>query len=236
MAKPNLYLIIDTETTEFSHVADFAGVVVNSKGEILDQFSCLVAEYYQTERLFFDKNSPLAIWTLAGLKRRKNNYEMMLASGERVLSSINAVNCWLTQIKERYSNKHNLRITAYNYAFDLDKCSKSGINLSGFNTFCLWQAALGNITHKRAYKNHVLENHLFNKVTKSRNATYSTNAENVAWFCKGFFEQEKHEALSDILDFELAILLKVIKSKNWYKNSMSYSWHKHQLRDHYKVR
>lgn len=231
MAKKQFFAILDTETTMQNTVADFAIVICDREGKIYNQCAVMVKDHYQKFELFHDKAAN-DIWGYEGLERRKNNYVEMLNAGRRMLASVNAVNTWINQA----IGKYDPQLTAYNLAFDLDKCANTKIDLSGFTQkFCLWQAAVGNITHTKAFRQFALENHAFNKTTQQGNATYQTNAEIVAGFISGEFKKEPHTALEDARDFELPILCEIIKKKNWREKITPYNWRAHQLKDHFKA-
>ena len=232
MAKKQYFAILDTETTMENTVADFAIVICDREGTIFNQCAVMVKDHYGKFELFHDKAAN-DIWGYGGLERRKNNYVEMLNSGKRMLASVNAINNWINQA----IGKYNPTLTAYNLAFDKDKCEKTGIDLSGFaNSFCLWQAAVGNICNKKQYKQFVLENHGFNKVTSQGNMTFQTNAEIVCGFINGEFKEEPHTALEDARDFELPILREIIKKKNWRDNITPYNWREFQVKDHFAVK
>lgn len=229
MAKKQFFAILDTETTMENTVADFAIVICDRAGVIHNQCAVLVKDHYGNFELFHDKHAN-DIWGYGGLIKRKTAYVDMLNSGKRMLASVNAVNNWINQA----IGKYNPTLTAYNIAFDKDKCAKTGINLDGFSAnFCLWQAAVGNICNTKQYRNFVLDNHAFNKVTEHGNMTFSTNAETVCGFIKGEFLTEPHTALEDARDFELPILVEVIKKKNWKEKITPYNWRDFQVKNHF---
>ena len=229
MAKKQFFAILDTETTISDTVADFAIIIVDREGKIHNQCAVLVAGHYGNHELFHDKNAN-DIWGYAGLNKRKANYATMLESGVRMLASTNAINKWINQA----IGKYNPDLTAYNLAFDLAKCANTGIDLSGFNSrFCLWQAAVGNICNKKAFKQFALENHAFNNATKHGNMTFKTNAEIVCGFINNNFIEEPHTALEDARDFELPILTTIIKKRNWRDNSRAYAWQDFQVKNHF---
>lgn len=229
MAKKQFFAILDTETTMQNTVADFAIIIVDREGKIYNQCAVMVAGHYGTFELFHDKASN-DIWGYQGLERRKANYIEMLNSGKRMLASVNAINKWINQA----IGKYNPSLTAYNLAFDKDKCEKTGIDLSGFNdSFCLWHAANGNICKTKAYKQFVLQNHGFNSPTKFGNMTLKTNAEIVCGFIKGAIMDEPHTALEDARDFELPILTTVIKKSKWKEKITPYNWRDYQVKDNF---
>lgn len=232
MAKKQFFAILDTETTMENTVADFAIIIVDRNGVIHNQCAVMVKDHYGKFELFHDKAAN-DIWGYQGLIRRQNNYVDMLNSGKRMLASVNAINTWINQA----IGKYNPMLTAYNLAFDLDKCAKTGINLEGFNSkFCLWQAAVGNICNTKQYKQFVLENHAFNKPTEFGNMTFSTNAETVCGFIKGDFITEPHTALEDARDFELPILTEIIKKKKWQEKITPYNWREFQVKNHFQAK
>lgn len=232
MAKKQFFAILDTETTMENTVADFAIIICDRHGQIFNQCAVMVKDHYGKFELFHDKKAN-DIWGYAGLERRKAGYVDMLNSGRRMLASVNAVNNWVQQA----IGKYNPTLTAYNLAFDLDKCQKTEIDLKGFsNSFCLWQAAVGNICITKPYKQFILDNHGFNNVTEYRNMTMQTNAEMVAGFIKGEFEKEPHTALEDARDFELPILREILKKKKWREKITPYNWRAFQTKDHFTVK
>ena len=229
MAKKQFFAILDTETTMENTVADFAIVIVDRHGKIYNQCAVMVKDHYGKFELFHDKAAN-DIWGYGGLERRKNNYVNMLNSGKRMLASVNAINNWIQQA----IGKYNPALTAYNLAFDKDKCEKTGIDLSAFNSeFCLWQAAVGNICKTKLFRQFALENHGFNSVTGQGNMTFKTNAEIVCGFIKGEFKEEPHTALEDARDFELPILQEIIKKKNWREKITPYNWREFQVKDNF---
>ena len=229
MAKKQFFAILDTETTIANTVADFAIIIVDRNGVIHNQCAVLVNGHYGNFELFHDKMAN-DIWGYEGLNKRKANYVKMLDSGIRMLASVNAINKWINQAVGKY----NPILTAYNLAFDKDKCKNTDIDLSVFTSeFCLWGAAVGNICNTKQYKQFVLENHLFNKPTAKGNMTFSTTAESVCGFIKGEFITEPHTALEDSRDFELPILQKVITKKNWKEKITPYVWNEFQVKNHF---
>lgn len=227
--KKQFFAILDTETTLEDTVADFGMLICDRHGNIFTQCAILVRGHYGEKALFHDKNAN-DIWGYAGLEKRTANYVKMLEDGSRMLASVPAINKWINQA----IGKYNPQLTAYNLAFDNDKCKKTGIDLSGFsNSFCLWQAAVGNICNSKAFKQFALANHAFNKPTVNGNMTMQTNAEIVAGFVQGEFVKEPHTAIEDARDFELPILRQVLKKRNWREKITPYSWREFQVKDHF---
>ena len=232
MAKKQFFAILDTETTMQNTVADFAIIICDREGKIFNQCAVMVKDHYGTFELFHDKAAN-DIWGYQGLERRKSNYVEMLNSGKRMLASTNAINTWINQA----IGKYNPILTAYNLAFDKDKCEKTGIDLSGFTeNFCLWQAAVGNICNTKQYRQFVLDNHGFNKPTQFGNMTLQTNAEIVCGFIKGEITDEPHTALEDARDYELPILCEIIKKKKWKEKITPYNWRAFQVKDHFSAK
>ena len=228
MAKKH-YLVVDTETTRQGTAADFGAAIVNLKGEIVDRLGVMVAGEFDQKELWFDpKASGAAFWSAQSCKTRRENYNLMLRNGSRVMATSNGINQWLTNAAIKYRPT----LTAYNVKFDLEVCQKTGINLDIFpDRFCLWHAAAGNLCHKKDYRKFVIENHLFNARTESGNMTYSTNAESVASWLAGSYELEAHTALEDVEEWEIPILLKILKIKGWRENTAAYNWRNFQVRD-----
>lgn len=229
MAKKQYFAICDTETTMANTVADFAIIIVDREGKIYNQCAVMVKDHYGKFELFHDKAAN-DIWGYGGLERRKTNYVNMLNSGARMLASVNAINTWINQA----IGKYNPTLTAYNLAFDKDKCKKTGIDLTGFNSnFCLWQAAIGNICHTKQYKQFALENHYLSNRTEHGNMTIRTNAEIVCGFIKGSIIDEPHSALEDARDFESPILVDILKKRKWREKIKPYSWRDFQVKEHF---
>lgn len=231
MSKKHYFLIVDTETTIDDHVVDFGAVVCDRRGNVVASCGVMVREYFGTEELFYDKNNS-GIWSKESVNRRMTRYNEMVNAGSRMVASVNAINRWLAKV----AGKYNPTLTAYNLAFDNGKCQNSNIDLTQFpNRFCLWQAAVGNICNTKAYREFVLQNHLFNKPTEKGNMTFSTTAESVAGYLAGNFNVEPHTALEDAMDFELPILVHILKKKGWQDKITPYDWNKFQVRDHFKA-
>lgn len=231
MAKKQFFLIVDTETTMQNTVADFGAVVCDRQGKIFTQCAVLVNGHYGNYELFHDKHAN-DIWGYGGLEKRKLAYTQMLDSGSRMLASVSAINRWLQQA----IGKYNPELTAYNLAFDKDKCQNTEIDLQGFsNSFCLWQAAVGNLCDTRDYRQFVLDNHGFNTPTGHGNMSMKTTAEMVAGFIGGEFKIEPHTALEDARDFELPILVEILKKKKWKEKITPYNWRAFQVKDHFKA-
>jgi len=175
------------------------------------------------------------IWSLAGLPKRYERYNNMVLGGTRMIASVAAINVWLAKAKAQY----NPYLTAYNLAFDLDKCANTGIDLSDFadRQFCLWHAAVAKWGYTKAYRNFILATASFNNPTKHRNFSYKTNAEVMTRFVTNqpYLEDEPHTALEDVLYYELPILNRLVqttKKKVWL-NPPSFNWRKVQVCDHF---
>jgi hypothetical protein len=224
MAKKQYFLLVDTETTQKSTVADFAAIVVDRQGNILNQIAVLVAGHFNKYKLFHDVNSAEEIWTLAGLKKRNERYKTMLNSGERMLASPIAINKWLSKAKQAYPG---LIFTAYNAAFDLDKMQNTGIETAGFDDiFCLWKASVNKLSQDKRYIEHCI-----NRKWLTAKLNFRTNAEAVAEYAVGHeLPPEPHTALEDVLYYELPILLWLVKNKSYKKYSQNgYNWREWQL-------
>jgi hypothetical protein len=204
MAKKQMFLIIDTETTMEDHVYDFGAVLCDRHGVIESECSVILKDF-ANEPLFHDNQS-----TLWNLKLRQQKYANMLENGSIMISSVQGVNRWLDRVIAKYPE---VIAVSYNAAFDKDKLQKSGIDFSRFNDYlCLWQMAYGLYGQTKKYRQFVLDNHYFNNVT-------------------GIKAAEQHTALSDCKDFERHILVNVLKSKNWRKKMRPYNWRECQLKD-----
>ena len=229
MAKKQFFCIVDTETTIGDTVADFAAIICDREGQIFNSCAVLVKNHFDSMDLFYDKNAK-GIWSFEYAQSKKAKYNDMLNNGQRLLASTAAINRWINQA----IGKYNPSLTAYNLAFDSAKCENTGIDLSGFNNrFCLWQAAVGNICHSRKYRQFALDNHAFNAATQNRNMTYQTNAEVVAGFLNNQIIDEPHTALEDARDFELPILVNILKKRDWREKIQAYNWRDFQVKDNF---
>lgn len=239
--KPDYFMVIDTETTQDNLVADFGAVVVNRKGKIVAKLAVLTLGIYNNSEkhpLFHLYGDSGDLWSKAGLPKRYESYNRMLENGSRSLMPISGINNWLAEMSELY----NPYVTAYNWAFDKDKMQKTAIDLSMFplkRRFCLWHASVEIIAKSKAYRQFILDNHLFLPPTQLRNMSYSTNAENMARFVLGNpdYPNEPHTAIEDVIDYELPILLDVIKRKKQkWLNPPAWNWRNLQVKDWYQVK
>jgi len=240
MAKKKFFLIIDTETTQTEKVADFGAVVCDRQGKIHAQAGVLIRDFYldrEHHPLFHTKDNADPLWGIKNLPKRYANYDSMLENGSRMLATVNAVNRWLSQVAVKYQPT----LTAYNLAFDKDKCSKSDIDLTIFEQrFCLWHASAAKWGHTKTYRKFILETAGFNTPTKLRNMSYHTNAEAMARYVLGNpdMPDEPHTALEDAIHYELPILEKLINStpKAEYMNPAGYNWRDYQVKDWFTVK
>ena len=246
MAKKDYFLIVDTETTQPikkknkqipAQVADFGAIIVDRKGREYARCAVLVAGVYGEIPLFYTSEPTDNVFGKHTLDTRYQRYQKMLDSGERMLASVNAINRWL----EKAAAKYNPILTAYNLAFDRDKCSNTHIDLSIFDqSFCLWYAAIDKWAHTKAYRQFVLSMHEFRPPTELGNMTYRTNAETMARFVLGNpdLPDEPHTALEDALYYELPILTRLVrttKRKQWM-NPKGYDWRNFQVKDWYQAK
>jgi hypothetical protein len=225
MGKKQFWLIVDTETTMENTVVDFGAVVCDRHGNIQAECAVLVRGHFGVFELFHDKKAN-DIWGYEGLEKRKVCYQNMLNEGTRMLASVAAINRWLERVNAKYAPE----LTAYNLPFDLDKCGKTGIDLSLFEKrFCLWQAAANNLCNTKAYKNFALAN---KGLTEKQNI--KTNAEYVAGFITGAYVDEPHTALEDAKHFERPILAALLKKNKWRENmTKGYNWRDWQAKDNF---
>jgi hypothetical protein len=203
----HFYLVVDTETTKRGTVADFGAVLMTKQGEIIEQFGAMVLGHFGKMPLFSDPAAdPAAFWSEQSAQRRAKNYDDMLESGERSISSVGLINQWLAGINARYSPV----LTAYNIAFDLGKCRNTRINLGIFNQkFCLMKAAKRKIGALAEYHEFCQTNGFL--TAKRRDP--SMTADTMAKFILGLdLADEPHQALEDARDYEAPILTKILES------------------------
>lgn len=240
--KPDYFVIVDTETTQPNKaenipakVADFGAIVVNRKGDIMSQCAVMVLGIYNNAEkypLFHQGDGAENIWAKENLPNRYNKYNDMLRAGARQYGSHNAINKWLALVKGKY----NPYLTAYNLAFDTDKCNNTNIDLGMFSKrFCLMKAACDKWAISKKYRQFILDNHYFKEPTKLGNMSYLTKAETMAHFVTGDNLIEPHTALEDARDFELPILLRLLETqkKSRWENPQGQSWQNRQVKDWY---
>lgn len=229
MSKKQFFAILDTETTIKDTVADFGMVICDRHGNIVKQCGVMVKDHFDKHELFYNPNDT-GFWGRQAAERRRGMYTEMLNDGRRMLSSVAAVNKWMAQAVAVY----NPELTAYNLAFDKDKCGKTGIDLTLFKgSFCLWGAAVGNICKTKAYRQFCLDNHAFKAPTDKGNMCYTTNAETVAGFLQGEIVDEPHTALEDAALFEAPILAAILKKRDWREKIEAFNWRHFQVKDHF---
>ena len=241
MAKKDFYVIIDTETTQNSLVADFGAVVADRQGRVLETFAVMVDGVYTDKdesplfHIFGDSGD---LWSKKGLPKRYQAYDKMLENGSRTLARVPAINRWLERINAQYKPY----ITAYNFPFDRSKCQNTGIDLTIFKdrNFCLWSASIAKWGGNKRFRQFCLEQHAFNSPTQHGNMTFKTNAEVMCRFVLNDPEMpdEPHTSLEDALFYELPILKKLLATtpKNKIINAESYNWRNFQVKDAFKAK
>jgi hypothetical protein len=240
MAKKDFYLIIDTETTQDSLVADFGAVLCDRQGSVIKQIGILLDGIYNDSEnhILFHMTDDNPVFGKRTLGARYAKYNKMLESGQRMLANKSAINRWL----ERCNAQFKPYITAYNFPFDRSKCCNTGIDLTIFQdrNFCLWAAAIQKWGATKRFRQFCLEQHAFNTPTEHGNMTFKTNAEVMTRFVlnQPELEDEPHTALEDALYYELPILKRLLAttSKNSIINAESYNWRNFQVKDAFKAK
>jgi hypothetical protein len=233
VAKKKFFLIVDTETTVTDKVADLGIVVADKQGNIEYDAGLLVREIFndREQHLLFHDQTADPLWGRRNLPRRYKHYEDMLADGRRMLASVAAINRLIVKIRLKY----NPVFTAYNIAFDAQKLANTGIDMTLFEQrFCLWHAAANKWASTKAYRQFVLDNHLFGNRTAKGNMTVKTGADFMARFLLGDdLPPEPHTALEDARDYELPILRELVKntSPKVYMAPPKYNWRDFQVKN-----
>lgn len=199
------YLIVDTETTAKNTVADFGAVVMDRKGNIVEQFGVLLDGHFATLPLWCDHSAPAdAFWSSQMAHRRRKHYDDMLANGQRSICSPALVNLWLARIRGQYDPT----VTAYNIGFDWGKCRDTGIDLGIFSRrFCTMKAARALICSTVAYDQWARES---GRVTATGRVRSSADAV-AKYVCGGALADEPHTALEDARDYEAPILAYMLR-------------------------
>lgn len=231
MAKKKFFLVIDTETTQTDHVADFGAIICDKQGRVHKECGVLVADFYtqRDDHPLFHMGDFLG--GKANLPRRYEEYDTMLHDGRRMLASVAAVNRWLARVNAEYSPI----LTAYNLAFDRGKMRNSGIDCDQFSeSFCLWHAAAEKWGNSKRYRQFILDNHFIGNRTQHGHMGFQTKADCMAKFLLGSeLPDEPHTALEDARDYEVPILAALVKNTppKKYMNPTPYSWRNYALRD-----
>ena len=222
-------ILLDSETDITGQVADVGAIIVDRSGTVVNQFAVLVKGVYddRINHTLFYSDQCGELWNQSSLERRYSQYDMMLKSGSRMLTSVPAINGWLMRAKAQY----NPILTAYNLPFDVSHCQQTGIDLTPFTRrFCLWSASVSVFAKTKKYRQFILDHHLFKPVTKLGNMSYPTNCETMARFILGDISipDEPHTSLEDCIGYELPVLTKLLRRKflKWLLNEpVPYSWH-----------
>lgn len=209
MGRKNFYALLGTEVTVENTVADFSMMIVDSKGIIFNSCRVLVKDHYNKHELFHDANH--AAGRADVLKEQKRTYKKLLSSGGRMLVSTNAINNWIRLAYLKYTPE----LTAFNLQCDIEKCKNTGINFSNYlSRFSLGQAMQGNICSTPAFKRFFFEKKC--SEVKNLNDFESINwAELVASFLAGREKERKFTAYEYLEDFDLPILIDVLRRKKW---------------------
>jgi len=207
---------------------------VDRKGREYTRCAAMVAGIYGEFPLFYTSDPKDQVFGKHTLDARYLKYQAMLDSGSRIMASVNAINRWLANVKGKYEPI----LTAYNIAFDIDKCNNTGIDLTGFDKkFCLMKAAQDKWAHRKEYLQMVLDTHSFNPPTELGNMSYQTKAEIMARFVLGQpdLPDEPHTALEDAIFYELPILVKLVNStkREKWMNPKGITWQSQQVKDWY---
>lgn len=234
--RKHYFMVLDTETTMDSQVADLGAVIVDRAGTVIAQCAVLIRGIFDKPRkhtLFWNDSAP-EIWAKANLTRRYDEYHQMLVDGRRQMATVNAMNAWL----EKAIATYDPILTAYNLAFDSEKCANTGIDLEGFSRrFCLMRAAQTHYARKRRYLEFVLQNHAFNAPTRYRNMTFQTKAEIMSAYVQGHpVIDEPHTGFEDALFFEVPILVDLLKRRSvkWLLTEPEhFGWRDAQVRDYF---
>lgn len=229
MSKRNYFAIVDVESTMSDTVADIAIVIVDKKGR---EYARLAALISGADTLFHMRGEG-GVFNADKLESRYDAYHAMIESGQRSVMTEAAVNGWIARAIQQFDPI----LTAYNIAFDSRICANSGIDLSGFRArFCLWHCAADMFARTHQYRQFILDNHLFRPPTAAGNMTYLTNADVMRKYLANDsgFPDEPHTALEDILDYEIPILVAVLRRARSVAELFdrpAYNWRNYQMRD-----
>lgn len=220
------FIIVDCETTIKDTVADFAAVVCDRAGNIINQMAILIPAELD-KGLFFIPDG--GFWSRENATKKETAYREMVLNGSRMFGTVPAINRWLA----RAALEYRPILTAYNLQFDTSRCAGTGIDLTVFDNrqFCLWRAA--NAMLIRGKNGNLTRNFVafcLQQYTMTAKFNLRSNAESVAHYVTGTATVEPHTALEDILLCELPILRAILKQKKPIVER-AYNWREFQLRD-----
>jgi hypothetical protein len=205
MARKNVYMVFDTETTTHEHIAYDVGYVIADKhGRITDYYQAVVEEVI---------TSPEAMRGAFYHRKVYEKYIPMLSTGET------SVQTWQTIFSrmEQAMEEHRVSVVAsYNLAFDarvmrtMQSAFGTGGNLlrPDTKTLCLWNLACMTKLNSNRFRNTA---EAFG--WKSEKGNYQTSAE-VAYRYLAHDPDfiEEHTALSDAI-VETKIMAECFKAK-----------------------
>lgn len=206
MKKEKLNIVIDTETCgDLKHpiVYDLGYVVAKRDGTILEERNFILKD------VFYGR-ADLVKMSFFG--KHYGEYERMIKNDEVELMDTVDVKNELKRTIEEYSVNYDIRLCAYNMAFDKKALQATAKYISGgfvqtwfttekFKYECIWNMACQTVCNTKKYIKWALEN---GYVSDKGNIT--TNAETVYKYMFGAKDfKEDHMALSDAR-IELQIL------------------------------
>lgn len=205
MARKNVYMVFDTETTTHEHIAyDFGFVIADKHGRIKEYYQAVVEEVI---------TSPEAMRGAFYHRKVFEKYIPMLSNGET------SVQTWRTIVERMQQTMadHKVNVIAsYNLAFDarvmrtMQSAFSDGASLLNpeIKTLCLWNLACMTKLNSNKFRNTA---EAFG--WKSEKGNYQTSAEVAYRYLAndpGFIEE--HTALSDAI-VETKILAECLKAK-----------------------
>lgn len=216
--RKRFYIIVDCESSLTRKAVDVAFAVTDKQGRVYASCAVLVNGVYGKDELFYNRDS--GFFGLKNLEERKATYQDMIKDGRRMLASVRAINKWLLQAHETFRPT----LTAYNLPFDEGVCKNTGIDLTIFERrFCLWKESARVFGSRKSYAQFLIDNGYF-----SAKLNGLTNAEVMAHYVTGSNDLEPHTALEDIVDFEIPILVSLLKQKKGFQHK-PYNWREFKL-------
>lgn len=202
MAKKKYYAILETVATNRDMVADIAIIICDGQGRVFNRVAVVVKECYGD---FLSQND------LA--QADFYDYAGKLNSGERVLASVVAVNHWIRQAFAKY----NPELISWDLFLHLNRCAKTGIELSVFEQkICLFAVA----------QKILFSSTKFLKFSDLNGCAFDLKA---SGDCSGvelmtvlkFFSEKEGEievaALEKARDAVMPVLCSLVRSKRWRK-------------------
>ena len=207
------YLVFDSETTINGTIYEAAFILgYYNKAYNFIQVKNLnvILKEQLNDELFHNKDN-LTFFGYKNLQKRHEFYSTAIENGTIQVKSVAGVQSWLDKCYRVYSPV----LLSYNIAFDIGAAVRSGLDVSRFESRCIWAAST--VFFKRSgYIKYCIKNRLF-----SPKAVMRTSCEALLPYL-GWNEQHTHKAIDDVID-EAFIYGQVLRQRKAI-NVSAYNW------------